>query len=262
MQLKPITSAPAASSRCAAAGDRQLVARQVVLVYRQRDDRGQRGSLDRLGSEQRFTGVGEGLGDDEVHARFDRPADLLVEHAARRRMRFRIVRVVDAGVAQVAGEQRAGVVCDSFRDVQRLPVDPLEVVLAPDDLHLLAMRVVGERLHDIGSGMHEIAMQHLDEFRMLEHDFRDESASLQIAAPLELEQIAFGAYHGSGVQALHQARTFTNCAGLRPRRGISAIVRLHVCSSSVGQRHSRANRLCDGRCTPRAAALICVPRAL
>ena len=41
--------------------------------------------------------------------------------------------------------------------------------------------------------MDEIAMQLRDRFRVLEHDFRHEGAGLQIAAPLELEHIAFGA---------------------------------------------------------------------
>jgi hypothetical protein len=37
--------------------------------------------------------------------------------------------------------------------------------------------------------MHEIAVQLRDDFGMLEDDLRDESAGLQIAAPLELEYV-------------------------------------------------------------------------
>jgi hypothetical protein len=43
------------------------------------------------------------------------------------------------------------------------------------------MGVVGERLHDLGTGMDELAMQLLDQLGMLEHDFEHVGAGLQVA---------------------------------------------------------------------------------
>ena len=52
--------------------------------------------------------------------------------------------------------------------------------------------------------MDELAVQGLDELGMLEHDLGDECARLQIAAALELEQVALGADDGSGSEAITQ----------------------------------------------------------
>jgi len=51
------------------------------------------------------------------------------------------------------------------------------------------------------------------DLRMLEHDFGHECTRLQVTAPLEFEQIAFGADHGSGFEPLHQ------CGGGRGHLG-------------------------------------------
>ncbi len=79
-----------------------------------------------------------------------------------------------------------------------------QILFAADDAQLLAMRVIGERLDDVGARMDEVAMELRDRLRMLEHDLRHERARLQIAPPLELEDIAFGADHGTGVETLHE----------------------------------------------------------
>ena len=82
-------------------------------------------------------------------------------------------------------------------DLQRLAVDRFEIALAPDQRELLAVRVVRERLDDVRTRVDELAVELGDEVRLLEHDLRDECASLQVAAPLELEQVPLGADHGS-----------------------------------------------------------------
>ena len=64
------------------------------------------------------------------------------------------------------------------------------------------MRVVGEGLHDVGSGVDEVAMQLGDRFRMLEHHLGHEGAGLQVAAPFQFEQVAFGADDRPGVETL------------------------------------------------------------
>ena len=120
-----------------------------------------------------------------------------------------IVGVVDVGVADVAGEQRAGLLRNRLREIERSPVDRLEVLLAADDAELLAMRVIRERLDDVRSGVNEVAVELGDRLRMLEHDLRHERAGLQIAAALELEDIAFGADDGAlrrGVAATRRAK--------------------------------------------------------
>ena len=66
------------------------------------------------------------------------------------------------------------------------------------------MGVVGESLDDIGAGVNELAVQPGDELGMLEHDLGHVGAGLQIAAPLELEQIALGADHRSLVEPFEQ----------------------------------------------------------
>ena len=70
---------------------------------------------------------------------------------------------------------------------------------------LLAVRVVGERLDDVRARMHEFAVQLRHDLGVLQHDLRDEGAGLQIAAPLELEQIAFGADHRAAFRAVPAA---------------------------------------------------------
>ena len=66
------------------------------------------------------------------------------------------------------------------------------------------MRVVRERLDDVGARVHELAVQLRDELGMIEHDLGDERAGLEVAPPLELEEVALGADHRPRLQALQQ----------------------------------------------------------
>ncbi len=59
------------------------------------------------------------------------------------------------------------------------------------------MAVVGERLDDVGPGVHELAVQLLDHLGMLEHHLRDKGASLQVSAAFAFEKVAFGAHDGA-----------------------------------------------------------------
>jgi hypothetical protein len=51
--------------------------------------------------------------------------------------------------------------------------------------------------------MDEVPVQLLNHFRMLDEHFGNESACLQVAAAFELEDISFGADHGSFGEARH-----------------------------------------------------------
>ena len=147
----------------------------------------------------------ERLRDQVVGAFLERPADLLLEHRAHGGMGRRIVGLVDVGVADVAGHQAAVPVGDRARDPERLPVQVLEHVLAADQPQLLAVGVVGEGLDHVAAGVDEILVQALDRLGMVEHDLGHEGAGLEIAAPLQLEQVAFGADHRSGREPREQA---------------------------------------------------------
>ncbi len=71
------------------------------------------------------------------------------------------------------------------------------------------MRVVGEGLDDIRARVDEIAMKAFDQLRVLENDLGDVGAGLQVAAALELEQIAFGADDRAGGQPLQESEGFS-----------------------------------------------------
>src|SRR5262249_9126529 len=121
-------------------------------------------------------------------------------------VRFGVVESVDARVADVAGEESPRLARDLLGDAERHPVDLLEIALAPDDLELGSMRVVGERLHDVRAGVNELAVQRLHQRGPLEHDLWNVRARLEIPPSLELEQIPFGADDGSVRQPFEQSR--------------------------------------------------------
>ena len=103
-------------------------------------------------------------------------------------------RVEDVRVADVARRAARRSRCATVAgDLQRLAVDLLERVLLADQPQLLAVGVVGEGLDDVRAGVHELAVQLRHQLRVLEHDLGDERARLQVAAPLELEEVALGA---------------------------------------------------------------------
>ena len=134
--------------------------------------------LDDVQRDERLFAPAEGLSDDEVHVCLDGPRDLLLEHPTHC-FPGGIVADEDVRVADVAGEQGARVVRDLLRDRERAAVHLLEQVLLVDDLQLLAVGVVRERLDDVGARVHELAVQLGDELRVLEHDLRHERARLQ-----------------------------------------------------------------------------------
>jgi hypothetical protein len=70
---------------------------------------------------------------------------------------------------------------------------------------LLAVRVVGERLDDVRPGVDELAVQLADLLGMLEDDLGHERAGLQVAAPLELEQVPLRADDRPVVEPLQQS---------------------------------------------------------
>jgi hypothetical protein len=169
----------------------------------QRDHRGQLGALDRLQRDERLLAVGEGLGDHEVNARLDDPLDLLVEHRPHRGAAL-VVGGEDVGVTEVAGQQASVLLGHVGGDLQGAAVERLEQLLLANEPQLLPMAVVGERLDDVGAGVHELTVQLGDELGVLEDDLRDESTRLEIAAALELEQVALGADDRSFVEPLEQ----------------------------------------------------------
>src|SRR2546427_179657 len=87
-----------------------------------------------------------------VPYRIDRPGYLRLEHFAYGLVRARIRRVIDVGVADVAREKRAAFRRDAIRDLKCAAIDRLEILLAPDDTQLLAMGIIGERLHHVRAG--------------------------------------------------------------------------------------------------------------
>ena len=162
----------------------------------------------------------------QVHAGVGCPRDLLIEHRADRAPRARLL-AVQVGVADVAREQRARRACDAPRDRQRVAVERLEQILLADQPQLLAMPVVGERLDDVRARVHELVVQLLDELRAIEHDLGHIGPGLEVAAALELEQIALRAQdgpareplekHGSGHAADSASAPSREPARFRPR---------------------------------------------
>ena len=89
---------------------------------------------------------------------------------------------------------------------QRRAVHRLEIVLPADQPQFFAMRVIGEGLDHVGAGAQEIAMQVLDLLGEVEHDLRHVGARLQVAAPLQLEEVALGANHRSRGKPFEKTR--------------------------------------------------------
>ncbi len=68
----------------------------------------------------------------------------------------RVVWFIDIGVADIAGDQGPGLGRDIFGDAQRLPVHWLQLVLAPNQPHLLPMGVIGQGLDHVRPRMHKV----------------------------------------------------------------------------------------------------------
>ena len=126
----------------------------------QRDHGRQAQFLDDLQRDQRLAQIIVGLRDDEIDALVNRPGELLLVHRADHPGRCLLVlRVVCPGVADVTGDQGIAFARNLVGDLDCLAVHCLEVVLAADVLELGAMRVVGERHHDVSARPEELAMQ-------------------------------------------------------------------------------------------------------
>ena len=197
-------------------------------MHRQRDDGNLLRFLDDIERNQRLLRVAERLADDEIDARIDRPADLLLEHRTHCALRSGIRRIVDVRIADVAGEERAAFFGDGLGEIEGAAVDRLEIALAPDDAELLAVRVIRQRFDDVRACMNEVAMELRHRLGMLEHDFGHECAGLQVTPALELEDIALGANHRAGVEALQQRGFRLRGSHVRSRREIEARLISHL----------------------------------
>jgi hypothetical protein len=71
--------------------------------------------------------------------------------------------------------------------------------------------VIRERDHHLGPGAQELAVELGDRLGAVEDDLGDVRAALQIAAPLELEQVALGAENDAVAQSVEES-------GHEPRR--------------------------------------------
>ena len=77
-------------------------------------------------------------------------------------------------------------------------------LLPADDPQLRAVRVVRERLDHVRAGVDEVSVELLDEIGVFEDHLRHEGARLEIAAPLELEEVPLGADDGPGGEPLEK----------------------------------------------------------
>ena len=193
-QLSPTTSAPAASSRRHASSNAtpSIVVSAVeanVAITAAR-------LLHHLDRDHGLAEVVVRLGDHQVGALLDGPGDLLAVHLAHDRARGNgIVRVECPGVADVPGNERVTFGGDLGSEPQRVAVQRLEVALAADLAHLLAVTVVRERHHHLRAGAEELPVQLAHRVRKIEHDLGDVRPALQVATALELEQVALCAQH-------------------------------------------------------------------
>ena len=158
--------------------------------------------------------------------------------------------VVDVRVADVAGEQRAGLARHVRGDPQRLAVDLLERVLLADQPQLLAVGVVRERLDDVGAGVDELAVQLRHQLGVLEHDLGHERPRLQVAAPLEFEEVALGADDGALRETIeesaHAPRLTTRVADPATSPAAAPTARRAARATSAPASSSRAPKRNDG----------------
>ena len=146
------------------------------------------------------------LRDDQVRPFFGRPPDLLAVHLAHElTARLGRVRVVDPRVADVAGDERVAFAGDLLREAKRVPVQRLQILLAPDHAQLLAVPVVRERNHHLCSRAQELAVKLAHRVGEVENGLGHVRAALQVAAALELEEVALGAEHDVVLQPPEQA---------------------------------------------------------
>ena len=102
------------------------------------------------------------------------------------------------------------------------------------------MGVIGERLHNIGPSVHELAMELGDQLRFVQHHLRDERPGLQVTPSLELEEVTLSTDHRPGVQPIDEPAH--NVCHVRDVRGVAVLAhRFELgftrCSHSVRSRH-------------------------
>ena len=85
---------------------------------------------------------------------------------------FRVLRVVNPGIADVAGKQGARLVRDFLGELYGLAVQSLDLALPVDNLHLVPMGVIGQREHYVGAGAHELAVQFLYRYGKVDDNLR------------------------------------------------------------------------------------------
>ena len=151
----------------------------------------------------------EGLADEEVDARLHRPADLLIEDPAHGATRG-VIRRVDIGIREIAGEERVRLHRHLAGNRQRVTVERLEQVFLADEPKLLAMPVVGERLDDVRAGVDKLPMELRNHFGMLEDDLGNKGARLQVPTSFAFEQVALGADHDVCCETLQQPLLHTD----------------------------------------------------
>ena len=61
--------------------------------------------------------------------------------------------------------------------------------------------------------MHELAVQFLDDLRVVQDDLGDERPRLKVPAPLAFEEVALGADHGAALEHCGQIRHVALLAG-------------------------------------------------
>src|SRR5256885_17052145 len=75
------------------------------------------------------------------------------------------------------------------------------------------MRVVGERHHDVRTGAKDLAVQLAHCLGEIESDLGDIGPGLDVAAPLQLKDVPFGAQHDAGLQSFENPATRPNRYG-------------------------------------------------
>ncbi len=182
-----------------------IVEHSLVAMHGESNDRRQPRGLHDLECDRCLAIPIDRLRDEKIRALLDSPTNLLLEHRSDSRVSPGVVGFVGIGVADIAGHQAAMTVGDILGDPQGLTVDRFQNLLAADNLELLAMSVVGERLHHIAARMNKILVQAGYDIRVLEHDFRYKGACLKVSTAFEFKEVAFRADDRAGVEPFEQA---------------------------------------------------------
>ena len=168
------------------------------LLERHRHHDREPGRLGALDEQERLAEVGEGLADPEV----GRPGvelvlELPIEELADVVRARGVLRQVRPGEREVAGDQRVALRGDLPSDTDGRAVDLVHLAGQPHRRELVVARVEGHRLQHLGTRAQELAVELREGVRMLDHHLGRERARLDVAALLELEQVAAVAEDGA-----------------------------------------------------------------